>query len=104
MTNHLTGPIGPIHDQRQIDSACLRLKPPKDTGDIGFLGLALFKLKTQVPLCVRRGGEDHHTRCVPIKPMHEKRAREGGLHTCDQAIGQMLALARNGQEAGGLIH
>ena len=42
--------IGPIHDQRQINCPRTRLQLASQTGNVGFLGHAFFKLQSQMTL------------------------------------------------------
>lgn len=75
-----------------------------DAGDVGFLGVAFFKLQAEVALRMGRAGEDHDAGGVHIQAVHQERFGEGGLQAGDQAIGQMLSLAGDREEAGGLVN
>ena len=49
-------------------------------------------------------GENHDAGCVPIKPMHEQRIREGVLQARHQAIGQLRSFARYRKQTRGFVH
>ena len=66
MANLLFGPVFPIDDDGQINSACLFGHLAPYTGQIGFLGLTFLKLQAQMPLRVRCQCKDHHARRIAI--------------------------------------
>ncbi len=71
----LTRAIGPVCNERQIDTAFGRVRYTGNPGRIAFLNLSVLKSLAQKAVCVRIPGKDHQARGFHIQTMN----REGGL-------------------------
>jgi hypothetical protein len=91
----LQRPVRPIYGKGQIDGALVLLQNTPDPRNIGLLHLPPFELQAEVALRMGCEGEDHHTGCIPIQPVHEKSLGKRSLHSAQEAIREMRTLARN---------
>ena len=90
--NFLARPAGPIHTQRRVNRAVLRLKLPPDPRHIGLFDLPFLQTGGQGDVVQPVSWQTPYTGRIPIKAVHQKRIRERSLRTTDRAIGQMRAL------------
>ena len=68
--------IGPVAYQGFFDLARLLFNFAENTSNIGFLGLAFLKLKTEdaVGICIHR--HNHNARCIHIKAVNNAGLRK----------------------------
>ena len=95
MAHHLTRPVGPINNQRQINFTGFFHQFTRHTRHIGFFCHAVFKLHRQMPLGMGGQCKNHHAGCITVQPVHQQRIRKRQLNTGQQAIGQVRTAPRH---------
>ena len=90
--------VRPVDAKRQIDLAAIARDLTPDPRDIGLLDLPFLELQAEMALRMGTEREDHDARGVHIEPVHQERLRKHRLHPCEQAIRQVITLARHAQK------